>query len=58
MSVSLYKLVDIVDLDIHRRRLHRGDGIFAPVAFKLPGQEYVFAPVAFEQWKYSICQSL
>ena len=31
----------------HRRRLHRGNGIFAPVLSKEPGQEYGFAPVTF-----------
>ena len=31
----------------HRRRTHRGNGAFAPVLSKVPGQTYLFAPVLF-----------
>jgi len=33
----------------HRRRTHRGNGSFAPVLLKVPGQTYPFAPVLFGQ---------
>jgi len=33
----------------HRRRTHRGNGLFAPVLLKVPGQTYPFAPVLFGQ---------
>ena len=32
---------------LHRRRLHRGSGIFAPVLVKEPRQTTQFAPVLF-----------
>ena len=33
----------------HRRRTHRGNGSFAPVLLKVPGQTYLYAPVLFGQ---------
>ena len=30
----------LLDMHAHRRRLHQGGGIFAPVLSKVPGQEY------------------
>ena len=31
----------------HRRRTHRGNGSFAPVLLKVPGQTYLYTPVLF-----------
>jgi len=40
----------IFDNGIHRRRTHRGNGSFAPVLLKVPGQTYLYAPVLFGQY--------
>jgi len=39
-----------VDMSLNHRCLtHRGNGSFAPVLLKIPGQTYHFAPVLFGQ---------